>query len=155
MSSYNALQQEKTAGAAVISPQTVNTGAGTVSSSPVNAGNFEQLCARVNIGTVGAADVVITIRQGQGSAMGNAKTLAVYTVAAATPPSGKLVVMTVRGELFDANNGFNYAVLDIAHDEATGGPIGAELQGSDGPYQPSSDFNASSVITVAYPPPTS
>lgn len=153
--SYNVLITEKIGVGGIIAPQTINTAAGTVSSSPINAGNYEQICAKVNIGTVGAADVVITITQGQGSGMTGAKVLAVYTVTAATPPSGKFVQMSVRGELFDVNNMFNYARLDIAHNEATGGPISGTLEGSDGPYDPASDANDSNVITVVYPPPTS
>lgn len=153
--SYNVLIQEKIGVPGIIPPQTINTAAGTVSSGVVNAGNFEQLAAKVNIGTVAAADVVITVTQGQGSAMANAKVLATYTVTAATPPSNKFVELTVRGELFDVNNGFGHARLDIVHNDASGGPISATLEGSDGPYEPASDFNDSNVIVVAYPPPTS
>jgi hypothetical protein len=146
----NILIQEKNALTAVIAPQTINTAAGTVTSGVVDALQFEQLAARVNIGTVAAADVVITLRQATLANMSDAKTLKTYTVTAAAVPSGKQVIMGVRGQDFDRNGGFRYGDLTIVHDDATGGPISAEIEGTDGPYQ-SSQSHLATTIVVAYP----
>lgn len=153
MAHQNALWQEKTSILARIDPQTVNAGAGTVTSNAWDAQQAEQAGIEVNINSAASADVVITINQSQQSDMSNPKLLASYTVAAADVPTTKSVKMTIRGQDFDANALYRYAQVSLAHADAGGGPMNAVVHGSDGPYEPQSNNDLSGTVNVPYPIP--
>ena len=132
----------------VISP--VSQAPGAVSTGWVAAQNFDQLCALIQTGVLGAsATVDAKLQQAQDNAGTGAKDVTGKAITQIIKASGDNVqaLINLRPDNLDVNNGFNYVRLTITVGTAAS-LVGGMLCGFEPRLYAVTDIDAASVVQI-------
>ena len=144
-------QRVQVAGA--ISPQSTS---GTVTTGWVNAANWENFLAVINLGVISAGGTVnAALKQAQDNTGTNAKALnnvagnalAIVAMTQAGGNSSELALIDAKNPQLDTNNGFTWIELSITASGAAA-LVSAELYGFD-PKIPTADSTGDSTDAAA------
>ena len=139
---------ERTAIAATIDP--VSQGAGTVTTGWVSMGNFNSICAVIDVGVMtGGSTVDAKLQQATDSGGTGAKDISGKSIAQLLAAGGnnRQVIIEARDTEMDVNNGFAFVRLSITVGAAAS-LLQATLLGTNPIFVPGSSFNQAGVAQI-------